>query len=41
MSLAYPEGKVNDTVLVSVKKHYDMAFLAEVSPEVKQAMYTL
>ncbi len=41
MSLAYPEGKVNDTVLASVKKHYDMAFLAEVSPEVKQAMYTL
>ena len=40
-SLAYPEGKVNDAVLAGVKKHYDMAFLAEVSPEEKQTMYTL
>ena len=40
-ALAYPEGKVNDAVLACVKKHYDMAFLAEVSPEEKQTMYTL
>ena len=40
-ALAYPEGKVNDAVLESVKKHYDMAFLAEVSPEEKQTMYKL
>jgi hypothetical protein len=31
-SMACPEGKVNDAVLACVKKHYDMAFLAEVSP---------
>lgn len=40
-SMAYPEGKVNDAVLACVKKHYDMAFVAEVSPEEKQTMYTL
>ena len=40
-SMACPEGKVNDAVLACVKKHYDMAFLAEVSPEEKQTMYTL
>ncbi len=40
-ALAYPEGKANDAVLVAVEKHYDMAFLAEVSPEEKQTMYTL
>ena len=40
-ALAYPEGKVNDAVLACVKNHYDMAFLAEVSPEERQTMYTL
>ena len=40
-ALAYPEGKANDAVLACVKNHYDMAFLAEVSPEEKQTMYTL
>jgi len=40
-ALAYPEGKADEAVLESVKKYYDMAFLASVSPENKQTMYTL
>lgn len=40
-ALAYPAGKVNEAVLDKAKKYYDMAFLASVSAEKKQTMYTL
>jgi len=40
-ALAYPEGKANEIVLDRVEKYYDMAFLASVSPEKRQTMYSL
>lgn len=40
-ALAYPAGKVNEAVLDSAKKYYEMAFVAKVSPHQKQTMYTL
>ena len=40
-ALAYPAGKVNDVVLDKAKKYYETAFLASVSPDRKQTMYTL
>lgn len=40
-ALAYPGGKADEEVLESVRKYYDMAFVASVSPERKQTMYTL
>ena len=40
-ALAYPTGKVNEVVLDRAKTYYDMAFVASVSPETKQTMYTL
>ena len=40
-ALAYPCGKVDEAVLDSVKKYYDMAFLASVSPDKEQTVYTL
>ena len=40
-TLAYPTGKVNEAVLDSAKKHYRLAFLASVSADKKQTMYTL
>ena len=40
-ALAYPEGKIDQAVLDKVEKYYDMAFLASVSPEKKQTLYTL
>ena len=40
-ALAYPTGKVNEAVLDKAKNYYEMAFLAAVSPEKKQTMYTL
>jgi len=40
-ALAYPTGKVNETVLDKAKSYYDMAFVAVVRQETKQTMYTL
>ena len=40
-ALAYPTGKVNETVLDKAKSCYDMAFVAVVRQETKQTMYTL
>ena len=40
-ALAYPGGKVNETVLDKAKSRYEMAFVAAVRPETKQTMYTL
>ena len=40
-ALAYPTGKVNETVSDKAKTCYDMAFVAAVMPETKQTMYTL
>ena len=40
-ALAYPTGKVNAAVLEKAKKYYEVAFLASVSPDQKQTMYTL
>ena len=40
-ALAYPTGKVNETVLNKAKTCYEMAFVAEVNPDTKQTMYTL
>ena len=40
-ALAYPGGKVNETVLDKAKSCYEMAFVAAVRPETKQTMYTL
>ena len=40
-AVAYPGGKTNGAVLDKVKKYYDVAFVASVSPETKQTMYTL
>ena len=40
-ALAYPGGKVNETVLDKAKSCYEMAFVAAVRPESKQTMYTL
>ena len=40
-ALAYPGGKVNDTVSDKAKSCYEMAFVATVRPETKQTMYTL
>lgn len=40
-ALAYPTGKVNETVLNRAKTYYDMAFVASVMPDTKQTLYTL
>lgn len=40
-ALAYPGGKVNETVLDRAKACYNMAFTASVVPAEKQTMYTL
>ena len=40
-ALAYPAGKVNKAVLNRAESYYEMAFLAAISPEMKQTMYTL
>ena len=40
-ALAYPTGKVNEDVLDSTKKYYEIAFLAAILPDQKQTMYTL
>lgn len=40
-ALAYPGGKINETVLDKAKSCYEMAFVATVRPETKQTMYTL
>ena len=40
-ALAYPAGKINETVLEKAKACYEMAFVAVVRPETKQTMYTL
>ena len=40
-ALAYPTGKVNGAVLEIARKHYAMAFVASVSEDTKQTVYTL
>lgn len=40
-ALAYPTGKVNEAVLDCAKKYYEIAFVAKVSSNQKQTMYTL
>lgn len=40
-ALAYPTGKTNEAVLNKTKKYYDMAFLATVSANQKQTLFTL
>lgn len=40
-ALSYPTGKVNEAVLDKAKKYYEIGFLASVSPDQKQTMYTL
>ena len=40
-AVAYPAGKVNETVVDKAKSNYEMAFVAAVRPETKQTLYTL
>ena len=40
-ALAYPGGKVNETVLNKAKSCYKMAFVSAVRPEIQQTMYSL
>lgn len=40
-ALAFPTGKVNETVLNKAKSCYKMSFVATVRPETKQTMYSL